>query len=314
MSVIITGASGFLGQHLVALFQQQVDHSLVLVQRQVTGNYQGESQVQELSVDLRNSTSLRETLLAHDPKVIIHLAALAATGECAKRPQDAWEINHGGTEALLAVAEACNAHMILLSSDWVFDAERAPTGGFTETATPQPASVYGNTKRAAEKSLLESSIPSAIIRSALMYGLPRGTTVSSLVSLDTALRKQQPLQLFNDEWRTPVFVNDVCRLILTILRQKAEGVFHCAGDERLSRYEFAKRYADFLNVSSAKLQAVPRSAVPGMQDRPEDLSLSTALTRCYLHFNFSSIEEAFAACAASGSEVQPKDTIRSEPA
>ena len=88
-----------------------------------------------------------------------------------------------------------------------------------------------------------------------------------------ALRSGEPLRLFTDEYRTPVWLADAARALIGLARSELTEIIHVTGPERLSRLEMIEQFARLMGVADAKLKTASRLSVDAPEPRPEDLSL-----------------------------------------
>src|SRR5262249_7267089 len=154
------------------------------------------------------------------------------------------------------------------STDLVFDGSR---GGYHEEDIPNPLSIYGRTKSAAEQAVLD--VPgNAVVRISLLYGPSRNGRVSFFDEQVAALQRGAPVTLFDDEWRTPLDLVTAARGLWAVARSDFSGTLHLGGPQRLSRWEMGKRLAAFLGVDDSPLVAARRDDVPSAEPRPRDTS------------------------------------------
>ena len=92
------------------------------------------------------------------------------------------------------------------------------------------------------------------------------------------------LELFTDEYRCPVYVNDLVYAIVTAVNQKAKGLFHIVGKDRISRFEMGEIIAAVYGFQSDRFKGVNRSASIAI-NRPGDLTLSYAKAQKILNYN-----------------------------
>jgi dTDP-4-dehydrorhamnose reductase len=220
-------------------------------------------------VDLMDLAALRDTVAAFRPTHIVHTAAMSAVGECHARPSDATRVNTEATVVLAKAARECGARMAFTSTDMVFAGDAAP---YREADPPRPLSHYGQTKLAAEQGLADAPHVAAV-RLPLMYGLSCSGRDTTFAKQLAALRTGEPLRLFVDEFRTPVWLVDAARALVAIAASDFAGVLHVSGPERLSRYALVARCAAVLGVESPKLVEASRLDIDSPEPRPEDLSL-----------------------------------------
>ena len=169
MKICITGSNGLLGQHLVKLLAETTDHIII-----ATGK--GESrlpflsskQLHYFSLDITDAIAVNIFLQLHQPDAIIHAAAMTQPDPCEQNPIECWHINVTATRFLLDAATSIHARFIYISTDFIFDGMNGP---YKETDTPNPVNYYGSSKLAAEKSVMESKLQWAIVRTVLVFGV-----------------------------------------------------------------------------------------------------------------------------------------------
>ncbi len=272
---LITGAAGQLGGHLVeqlACNGAGNPPTILACQslRSVDVPCPG---VQTTRLDLADFDALWHAVRAFRPTHIIHAAAMSAVGECLTRPLDADRVNAQATAILAAAADACGTRLVFTSTDMVFDGTSPP---YRETDAPRPLSRYGWTKVVAEPAL--AGPPRAlIVRSHLLYGLPKIPRAATFSNQLAALRNGEPLRLFTDEFRTPLWLADAARMLIALARSGRTGLIHVSGPERLSRYDLIARCADLLGLPKANLVPISRLSILSPEPRPADLSLDAGV-------------------------------------
>ncbi len=262
---LITGAPGQLGSHVVRqLATEGRGVTILALARQPDVGTEG---VAVRQAELADLDALYAAVTEFKPTHVAHLGAMTAVGDCHRQPAVAERVNIEATR-VLAVA-AAGARFVFSSTDMVFDGEAAPYG---EADLPRPLSHYGRTKAAAEQALAD--IPNTlVVRIPLLYGFPRSRRQTTFVQQIAALRAGQPLRLFSDEHRTPVWLADAARAVIGLARSGLSGVIHVSGPQRLSRYELLARCADLLGLPARHLVAVSRLDIAAAEPRPADLSL-----------------------------------------
>lgn len=277
-SWLITGASGQLGGHLLRRLAAEDPQPRILA---LAGQGSVLPGVAAARIDLRNRDELKRTALEFRPTHILHVGALTSVTDAYQRPYDARRINTEATGVLVCAAAECAARLVFVSTDMVFDGRQAP---YSEIAPTDPPSEYGRSKAAAER-LLARCERALVVRVPLMYGFPCTPRPSTFVQQITALRERQPLRLFTDEYRSPVWVADAARALIALARSGLcdgprrpraghDGIIHVAGPERLSRYEMGVRFARLLGIPDPVLEPVSRLSFDAAEPRPADLSLS----------------------------------------
>ncbi|MBN1341651.1 MAG: sugar nucleotide-binding protein, partial [Phycisphaerae bacterium] len=157
----------------------------------------------------------------------------------------------------------------------VFDGQDPP---YDESARPNPLSGYGRTKLEAEAAVLACR-RGVVVRPSLMFGLPAVTRATTFGLQLAALRDGLELRLFEDEFRTALWLEDAARAIVAIGRSDFVGLLHLAGPERISRLEMGLAMAKSLGLSSDRIRPVSSASMSFPEPRPSDVSLDGARLR-----------------------------------
>ncbi len=287
MKILVTGASGFVGGHLVCGLASQGHEvcSLFLNSELPTEVRRASSRC--VQADLRDLASCQLLLEQLQPEVVIHSAALAKSADCEKEPALARAINVTATENLVTALQQQSdlARLIYLSTDLVFDGGIAPSSGFSELDTATPASIYARTKFDAEQVVLRYQGPAGVLRICLVYGPKIGNLQGFLGWTLEALATGKALKLFTDEWRTPVLVNDIVDVIGKLSSTKPEELprlMHLPGSDRISRYDFGLELCSLLKLDSNLLRPALQADVSLSSPRSPDVSLSGNLVQTFL--------------------------------
>ncbi len=265
---LITGVSGQLGGHLLTQLAQQIPASDILA---LAG--QGPTPLAAAAIariDLADLAALPKVVDNFRPTHVIHAAAVTSIAAAFADPDRARRINVDATVGLAEAAAAHHARFVFVSTDMVFDGAHAP---YRESDPPQPLSHYGRTKAEAERAVIPID-GTLSVRIPLMYGYPCAPRETTFVKQMHALRTGEPLRLFIDEYRTPLWLGDAARILIALARSPLTGLIHVGGPERLSRYEMAERFADALDLPAARLVPVSRLSIESPEPRPADLSLN----------------------------------------
>ena len=262
---IVTGASGQLGSHVVRQLAMRGEPILGLAR----GGDCGTPGVAMRAIELADVDQLRQAVRELRPTRVVHAGAMSAVADCLADPPRAERCNVEASRVLAEATAEVGGRMVFTSTDMVFDGTRPP---YRESDPTNPLSAYGRSKARAEQALLAFA-HTVVVRIPLMYGFAlngRRTTFSNQIA---ALRAGEPLKLFNDEWRTCVWLADAARALIGLACSDYAGLIHIAGPERLSRLELITRCADLLGAQNRNLVPISRLAAPAPEPRPADLSL-----------------------------------------
>ena len=266
MKILITGANGLLGQHLVKLLLDTTAHDIIATGKGEPRYVVQDSRLHYYALDITDGMAVHLLFEKLLPDTIVHCAALTQADECELNPIKAWEINVTATRFIVDAAKKINAFLIFISTDFVFDGMNGP---YKETDTVNPVSYYGSTKVAAEKAVAESGLPYAIARTCLLYGNILIGTRSNIVSwVKENLEQGKKIKVVGDQWRTPTYVEDLAKGILLIVEKKATGFFHISGEDFLSPYDMAVATADYLHLDKSLMEKVDASVFTQSAKRP----------------------------------------------
>lgn len=270
----VTGAGGQVGSVLLRRLARAGAAALGVVSP--TGSRPEVGEI--IALDLLDGASVRVALERFQPTCIVHAAAISSMAAVYAGPERAAQVNVEVTRGLAAWASARACRFVLLSTDMVFDGEHAP---YDERSEPIPGTRYGQSKLAAERTLAALA-GCLVLRLPLLYGLPAVARETTFRAQVRALQRGEPLRLFVDEYRTPLWLEDAAEAIELAGGAEHTGVLHVGGPERLSRAEFGEGLAVALGVSAAGIERVRRDDVRGPEPRPRDLSLtSSAFARAF---------------------------------
>jgi dTDP-4-dehydrorhamnose reductase len=288
--VLVTGASGVLGRHLC-------HHLTTRGYRVIAAGHRSRLDeqsipVEQINLELTNPRSVEAAVTNSKPDVIVHTAALTSTAECQDSPGLATEVNVGGTEHLFRAAECLDSppQFIQLSTDLVFGGAKGSP--YKEVDAPCPIQVYGSTKAAAEAVVSSPNYAGlvTIIRSALILAPPNPHRPGVMDWTLDSIRQGRGA-FFTDEFRTPVGIDDLCRVVERAIRDGIGGLFHVGGKERLSRMALAREVARAFRLSENRIQFSSRSdageAVTRL--RPADVSLDSSRAMELLAYDPDSI-------------------------
>ncbi len=253
--ILITGAAGFLGWNIARYFHHR-DAVVVGVWNRAAVDPSVVSRRIQLDITDRDAASV---IAGEQPDLIVHCAAMSARSDCEADPLRAHAVNVEASQKLAESARAVGARFVFISTDLVFDGDSAP---YREGDVPSPISLYGETKVKAEAAVMAANPESHILRTALMYGNGPGSVPGSFLTWTlNALRCDETLRLYTNQYRTALFAPDVPRLIELLRSQNAPGgIYHAAGPDCLSRYDTGLRIAEAYGYSADCIAAaeVPR--------------------------------------------------------
>ncbi len=272
-SILLMGASGFLGRYLRPYLQSE---SRLFAQ--YGHNRIDTGQARPFRCDLENAAAVDDMLLQTKPRTIIHLAALSSPNRCAAEPDRSRRLNLELTEQLVEYCRVHQVRLIFASTDLVFDGRHAP---YDEDGPTAPATVYGNHKAESEKRVRELEELGAIVRLPLLFGWDNQGR-NFLTDWTIKLQKGERIRAFTDEFRSALWAEDAARGLSQLAAARGlAGIFHFAGPERLSRYEFALRLAEVFELDANLIDAIRMDDLPMLAARVPDTALLNQRTAAF---------------------------------
>ncbi len=286
MEILITGANGFLGQHLCRFLKN--GHSIF-----ATGKGEKRLPFDDLKYvecDLGDSFLINEMISTVKPKVIVHTAAMSKPDDCLNDPQLCRKVNVQAMEVMVRTVQKLDdtIHVIYTSSDFVLGDD----GPYDENATPEPLNFYGETKVEAEKVLSASGLHYTIVRPVFMYGETwEGMRPTFLHWVKNSLEAGKEIKVVSDQQRTPSYVGDICKGISTIIEKRAEGLYHLAGEEIVSPYQMAVQFAALLKLNTDLIEPVTAETFPEPVRRARNGGLRIEKAKRELSFTPISLQQ-----------------------
>jgi dTDP-4-dehydrorhamnose reductase len=268
--ILITGATGFVGGHLRPRLPGS--HRVITVGRKPLPESS-----RHIEGDLEEDRVL-DLLSREAPDAVVHLAALTDADLCEEHPSRANRLNAELPARLASAVDESCARFLHVSTDLVFDGERAPYG---ESDPAAPISVYGRTKLAGERAAAAVLGDRAcVVRLALVYG-PRataGSRPSFVERLVARASRGERVPLFEDEIRTPLYVEDAAAALARLLELPATPrVVHLGGPDRCSRLQMGLRSLAAFGVPLERAEPTSRSSAGMRAPRPRNVSLSSSV-------------------------------------
>ncbi len=274
--LLITGGSGYLGQHLTPKAAEMFE-----VYTTYHANNASIKAGQPVKLNLTQRDEVLHFITHLAPQAIIHTAAINPGGdETAMMAVNAW-----GSRYVAEGAAAVGARLVHVSSDVLHDGRHAP---YADEAVPSPLNLYGQSKAVAEATVTEVNPSVAIVRTSLIYGLKimdRGTE-----GFVKRLKSGQPLVLFNDVIRQPIWADSLAEALLKLVTLDFTGIINIAGRQALTREEFGRRMLRWWQIAHQDKIETGRAA--DVSDTiPLDLRLSISKAERLLQMVFPGVDE-----------------------
>ncbi|WP_417591528.1 SDR family oxidoreductase [Owenweeksia hongkongensis] len=265
MKILITGSNGLLGQKLVRKLSKDSEVELIATARGENrlSNKEG---YEYCSLDITDEKAVAETVAKYKPDSVIHTAAMTNVDACEADKEGCDKLNVDATQYIADACKANNAHLVHLSTDFIFDGEDGP---YDEEAKPNPISYYGESKLKAEEIVLESEMEAAILRTVLVYGIAEDMSRSNIALwAKGALSKGQQINVVDDQFRSPTLAEDLADGCILAAKQKAKGIYNISGKDQLSVLEIVQQVADFWKLDKSLINPVSSTTLSQPAKRP----------------------------------------------
>jgi dTDP-4-dehydrorhamnose reductase len=265
-TVLITGSNGLLGQKLVRQLQKDPNYKLIATSK-------GKNRIRSItdfiyeSWDITSISQVKGVFEKYQPDVLINTAAMTNVDACEEDKEGCWKMNVTAVDYLLEECKKYNTHFIHLSTDFVFDGENGP---YSESDLPKPLSYYGESKFASEKVIQNSEHKNwAIARTIIVYGVVEQMSRSNIVLwAKGALEKGDPINVVDDQFRSPTLAVDLAKGCILIADKQAKGVYHLSGKDLMSILELVNRVADFFKLDKSSISAIKSITLNQTAKRP----------------------------------------------
>lgn len=261
MRVMVTGASGLLGQKVTAAAAAAGHETLPLDYLPGLPTEAGEVQ----PIDITDPEQVSARTAEFRPDWVVNTAAYTAVDDSEGAREKVHAVNVRGVAHLQAACEATGARLVTLSTDYVFDGTGGP---YAEDAERSPLGVYGESKAAMEELLEASSWPSLVVRTMVLYGAARRVRTNFGLWVLEQLRAGERIRVVTDQVGNPTLASDLARLILGMMEQDGRGTYHAAGRDRVSRYTFAVEIARTFGLDEGGIEPVRTEQLGQRADRP----------------------------------------------
>jgi dTDP-4-dehydrorhamnose reductase len=277
MRVLVTGAGGQLGTDLVD----------ALAGRVPTGGRAGDIATGRLGtrppcdvtaadhalLDVADRTAVQTIFEAVRPHVVIHAAAWTAVDACEGDPDRAFAVNAMGTRHVAEAARRVGAHVVYVSTDYVFDGTSPRP--YVEWDAPNPMSVYGRSKLGGE---LELEPGSTVVRTSWVCGAHGANMVHTVLRLAA---RPGPLRFVDDQWGSPTFTADLAGVLAVLGTERLPGTFHVTNSGVTSWHGLAQAVLAVAGHDPARVEPIATADLdpPRPAPRPANSALDNAALR-----------------------------------
>lgn len=267
MRVLITGCYGQVGSCLTKQLTNNESTAVLALDRE--------------HLDITNQDAVHAAVAEFKPSIIINAAAHTAVDKAEEEVELSYAINRDGPKHLAQAAQSVGAAMLHISTDYVFEGNKA--GEYVETDATNPQGVYGESKLAGEIAVAEACDKHIILRTAWVFGESGNNFVKTMLRLG---ENRDALSIVGDQFGGPTYAGDIANTLIQIAKRINQGdaveygVYHYSGLPHVSWFDFADAIFD-VAVEQGVLEKKPRltsittDQYPTPAKRPSNSRLST---------------------------------------
>jgi dTDP-4-dehydrorhamnose reductase len=254
LRVLVTGAAGQLGSELLTAFPGH--------------------EVRGTTVDVGDHDAVHAAVLELQPHRIVHAGAWTDVDGCESDVDRAFRSNTLGTRNVAEAARRAGAHVLYLSSDYVFDGES--TRPYTEWDEPNPLSVYGRSKLAGERELHPGD---TIVRTSWVCGRTGRNFVKTMLRL--AAEGDGPVSVVADQVGAPTMAADLAQAVARLSIEARPGTYHVTNQGAVSWYELACAVFEAAGENASRVKPIATADLdpPRPAPRPRMSVLDNAALR-----------------------------------
>ncbi|WKY44794.1 dTDP-4-dehydrorhamnose reductase [Eubacteriaceae bacterium ES2] len=224
MKILITGSNGQLGR---ALSLQLKEKNIDFVAYDVP------------DLDITNKEKTEAIIRKENPTIILNCGAMTNVDGCETNRELAMAVNALGPKNIAEIARDMDVKLVQVSTDYVFDGNGIVENGqkrpYVENDPADPKTVYGESKAAGEKAVIEIAPKYFIIRTAWLYG-DGNNFVKTMLDLAS---KHPKITVVNDQIGSPTSTVDLAKAIIDLMQTENYGIYHGTCQGQCSWYEFA---------------------------------------------------------------------------
>ena len=241
MKLVIVGAGGRLGAALVRTYREKF----------------GLIGFNHAQLDLANRDEMRRKLCAIDFDLLINAAAFTNVDLCETQRDQAFRINADAPRILAEICRDKNAKLVHFSTDYVFDGEKSEP--YIESDPANPISVYGESKRAGEQFVLQTTDRHLIVRVSWVFGPERPSFIDAMIKRAC---EDEHVEAITNKFSAPTYTRDIAQMLPQFFEVDVEGgILHFANAGECSWQEYAQWALDCCASNGIALKATTVGAL-----------------------------------------------------
>ena len=262
-NILVTGAYGLLGSTLLQALSEKYYCAGLVRRLRRDVSLPG---VEYFEGDIASRKAVVGICKSLRPKIIFNAAAYTNVDRSEIERESCWRTNVDGVANLAYAARLTESRVIHVSTDYGFDGrQRRP---YKESDPPNPLGFYAKSKLAGENMLIASGADYAIVRTQVLYGYAKSAGPNFVTWLLNELRNGRPVRIVDDQIGQPTLAIELAEALVKIGESDKREIYHVAGSEAISRYDFAVMAAELFDLDSSLIQRIKTADLQQMAPRP----------------------------------------------
>lgn len=295
-NILVTGGNGQLGSELKEITPNFPDYNFFF------------TDVSDLDITVHDE--VRAFIESNNINVIINCAAYTAVDKAESEIELADAINHLAVANFAKIAKAKSIRLIHISTDYIFDGNNNKP--YLETDTPNPQSIYGQTKLDGELAMQQiNPANSIIIRTSWVYSKFGNNFVKTMLRL---AETRDEISVVADQIGSPTNAKDLAETILSLvskLENTTVEIFHYSNEGICSWYDFAKSIFQKADIN-IKVNAIESFQYPTPAYRPFYSVLNKFNIKNWLQIEIPYWKDSLTSCLKEISVSNPIDMTKSD--
>jgi dTDP-4-dehydrorhamnose reductase len=244
-------------------------------------------------LELADPDSIRRAVRAARPELIVNAAAYTAVDKAESEREAAFAVNASAPGVLAEEAKRAGALLVHYSTDYVFDGAKASP--YVEDDAPNPLNVYGASKLAGERAIVDSGCRYLILRTSWVYGARGSNFYLTMLRL---ARERPELRVVDDQVGAPTSSLAIARGTAQLLGLDAQGLYHMSAAGETSWCGFARAILAHAGIATPVI-GIRTEDYPTPAKRPRNSRLDCARLRREHGVSLAPWDEALAETMAA---------------
>jgi dTDP-4-dehydrorhamnose reductase len=271
MKILVTGGKGVLGSDLIKILSPSFD---------VRGSTRADFDITDYSQTI-------DYLRDKKPDIVVHSAAYTKVDDCESHPETAYKVNETGTKNVASGCKEINARLIYISTDYIFNGKKNTP--YLENDSPNPLSVYGDSKLKGEQAIQGILRDFIIIRTSWLFGKNGNNFIKAILK---QAEKTKTIKVVNDQTGSPTYTIDLSYAIERLISSNAKGIFNITNSGDCSWYQFAKKILEYAGIKDIEVIPITSEELKRPAIRPAYSVLDCSKFRKTTNYQMRQWEDA----------------------